>query len=82
VQSLLQKSRRPWNHDTGDPVTHAQKLMSIFYHKMSIPNFNSEEVAKALSKMDQDAVADGRRTYNFKYKVNGFKCSKQCGIVF
>ncbi|KAM3584389.1 hypothetical protein VKS41_003207 [Umbelopsis sp. WA50703] len=68
VQSLLQKSRRPWNHDTGDPVTHAQKLMSIFYHKMSIPNFNSEEVAKALSKMDQDAVADGRRTYNFKYK--------------
>jgi hypothetical protein len=44
-------------------------MLSALYRRLSVPHFNVEEVAKALSNMDVNAVQEARRTYNFKYKV-------------
>ncbi|KAH8553006.1 Ion transport protein-domain-containing protein [Umbelopsis sp. PMI_123] len=68
IPALLEKSRRPWNCPNQERKTTSQKMLSNFYKKLSISHFNTEEVAKALSTMDLNAVREARRTYDFKYK--------------
>ncbi|KAI8579947.1 hypothetical protein K450DRAFT_239855 [Umbelopsis ramanniana AG] len=68
IPSLVEKSRRPWNYPDIEPETLYQKYLSNLYKHLSIPHFNTEEVAKALSTMDTNAVKEARRIFNFKYK--------------
>ncbi|KAG2185318.1 hypothetical protein INT44_002108 [Umbelopsis vinacea] len=68
IPSLVEKSRRPWNYPDIEPETQYQKYLSNLYRHLSIPHFNTEEVAKALSTMDTNAVKESRKIFNFKYK--------------